>query len=315
MLLVALVEAEPIVDWAKAGWEWLGFLGAFGTLGALGYRFAVCDRVYGDALLLSPGDHGAGVSAALGRTDATAGLIGFVGALLATASLFGKMLRPAAKGGQSVIEYASQGDAMRTFTVVATLAVVVLFALAWRRVHAAWPFAMALAIALILRNAVVGEWAKLINPLHETGGALWLGTLFVLVVAGFPAAAHPDVPAPVRSALFARMVKAFNPLALGGAVLSAVFGVTTALRHVPRLDAMWSTPYGLVLDAKLCLVAAIAGMGFHNWRRLTPQIGTDAGSVALNRSARREVMVVAVLLLVTAILVSTPDIDAGPGGP
>lgn len=314
--MVAVVEgAEPIVDWAKAGWEWLGFLGAFGTLGALGYRFAVCDRVYGDALLLSPRDHGAGVSAALGRTDATAGLIGFFGALLATASLFGKMVRPAAKSGQSVIEYAAQGNAMQSFTVIATLAVVVLFALAWRRVHAAWPFAMALAIALILRNAVVGEWAKLINPLHESGGALWLGTLFVLVVAGFPAAADPDVPAPVRGALFARMVKAFNPLALGGAALSAIFGITTALRHVPRLNALWSTPYGLVLDAKLCLVAVIASMGFYHWRHLTPQLGTDPGVVTLSRSARREVMVAAVLLVVTAILVSTPDIDAGPGGP
>jgi copper transport protein len=111
------------------------------------------------------------------------------------------------------------------------------------------------------------------------------------------------------------MVARFSPLALVSSGLLALTGLITAWRHLHVLSNLWSTPYGLTLIVKLCLVLCVVGLGAWNWRRMTPRLGEESAAHALRRSASAEIGVAAVVLVVTAILVSLPAPRApGQGG-
>jgi putative copper export protein len=56
-------------------------------------------------------------------------------------------------------------------------------------------------------------------------------------------------------------------------------------------------------------VLAVVSLGAWNWRRVKPRMGSEEGAKALARSARMEVTVAALVLVVTAVLISLPDPD------
>ena len=101
-------------------------------------------------------------------------------------------------------------------------------------------------------------------------------------------------------------MRAFSPVALVCAGLTAATGVLSAWVHLPALDALWTTRYGWFLLGKLALLSLVAALGAYNWRRVAPALGDATGSVRLRRSARAELAVGGAVLLVTAILVATP---------
>jgi copper transport protein len=110
-----------------------------------------------------------------------------------------------------------------------------------------------------------------------------------------------------RGELAAAMVRAFSPWALASFGTLAVFGLITAWRHLKRLDALWTTPYGYALIVKLCVVGVVLALGAWNWKRQIPKLGTEAGALELEKSATAELWVAFVVLMVTAILVSLPS--------
>ena len=57
---------------------------------------------------------------------------------------------------------------------------------------------------------------------------------------------------------------------------------------------------------KLAILGVVALTGFYNWRFVKPRLGTDDATGHLRRSARVEVAVAVLVLLVTAVLVATP---------
>lgn len=191
--------------------------------------------------------------------------------------------------------------------VVLLIVMAIAFALLTRRVAAAWRVALVATLALALRNLVTLKWAGMVNPLHLVAGSLWIGTLFVLFAAGVPAVMKGAPAAGARGRAVADMVNAFSPLALWSAALLVLMGVVTAVRHLKRVDALWTTPYGWDFLLKLALVFTVFGLGAWNWRRMRPALGEERGAVAIQRSARAELTVAAVVLLVTAVLVSLPS--------
>jgi copper transport protein len=193
----------------------------------------------------------------------------------------------------------------RPALVQVTLAVLTLigFALATARVASGWPLAALGWLLGMVRAAFFGQWSRLVNPLHEVGAGLWIGTLFVLIAVGLPTALRSGLAPARRGTLAAGMIHAFSPFALGSASLLAVFGVVTAVLHLKRLDALWTTPYGWTFIAKL----AVAGLGAYHWRAVRPRLGTESAAADLQRSARLELIAAVIVLVLTAVLVSLPS--------
>jgi putative copper export protein len=159
---------------------------------------------------------------------------------------------------------------------------------------------------LVLRTIAAGRWTALVNPLHGAAASLWIGTLFVVVVVGLPAILRSSLPADRRGPLIAELVARFSSLALAAAALLGVTGIITAWRHLKYLAALWTTPYGYAFDIKMCVVLVVVGLGAWNWRRMRPRLGTEAAAHELRRSATAELAFAAVVLVITAVLVSLP---------
>ena len=212
-----------------------------------------------------------------------------------------------------VIDAIVAAGGRQTFQLACAGVLMVCFALATRRSKMAWVVAGATAISLALRNIVSGRWFSMVNPLHEVAASLWLGTLAVLIVAGIGSVFRASVPIEKRGGLVAEMVSSFSPLALSAATLLGITGVTTAWRHLKHLDALWTTPYGYALDAKLCVVLIVVTLGAWNWRRMSPQLGDEKAAQAIKRSATMELSFAAVVLALTSLLVTLPS--PGQSGP
>jgi putative copper export protein len=146
--------------------------------------------------------------------------------------------------------------------------------------------------------------AILADGLHVLGASSWLGTLTVVLIAGLTAATRQ---APGTRGLLARsVINAFSPVALASAGIAAVTGVFAAWLHVGTIPNLWGTRYGIILLIKLAILGIVALTGFYNWRVVQPRLGSDEATTSLHRSARVEVVVAVLVLLVTAILVASP---------
>jgi len=127
-----------------------------------------------------------------------------------------------------------------------------------------------------------------------------------VVIAGLAPLLGSALNSEQRGRYAAAMINAFSPLALGSAFVLVVFGVWTACRHLKRLNALWTTPYGYALIAKLVVVAVVVALGAWNWRRQRPLLGTESAATAIRRSATAELVAALVVLILTAIVVALP---------
>lgn len=150
-----------------------------------------------------------------------------------------------------------------------------------------------------------GRWGYPLDVLHVLGGGAWLGTLTVMVTAGFAATRGLDEDS--RERRIAAMVHAFSPIALTGAATTVLAGLTLAFRYLGgSVPALWTTGYGRTLLVKLAVLAAVVGFGAYNWRIQGPRLGTPAASTRIRRSSLLELTLGTILLAVTALLVSMP---------
>jgi putative copper export protein len=287
------MQAEPLLQLSDVTKEFIGFLALFLGAGPIGFRYFALRARSGQA------DHVFYNDAA--QRAAAIGLIGvIVGLIIAWTGL------PALAAKRHV----AAGTLLTTDPATAMqfgfLALALIgYALAGMRVGAGWVLAAIGVIAGALRLVFLGQWSRLVNPVHSLAAALWIGTLFVLVVAGLSALfAHE--PRGRRGAIAADMVNGFSPLALtmGGVVV--VFGLITAWRHLHVLSNLWSTPYGYALIVKLLFVGTVFALGAWNWRRQRPTLGTQDAAVSIRRSAMAELTVATLVLVATAVVVSLP---------
>ena len=116
----------------------------------------------------------------------------------------------------------------------------------------------------------------------------------------------------------AGIVKRFSDLATGSIVVVGIAGLAMGWSEVRALHALTSTGYGLLLVAKVAVVAAIAAMGAYNHFRLVPALSQGKSRAALARlrqTLRFEVLgLVAVLALTSVLVVTTPAKSTTQGG-
>jgi copper transport protein len=146
--------------------------------------------------------------------------------------------------------------------------------------------------------AIISDW------LHVLGAGVWLGTLAAVMLAGLPAAAFAAEGRATSD--FARIVAAFSPVALLGAGVAGVTGVVNSLFHITAVPDLWRTGYGLMLLAKLALLAIVGAIGFYNWRFVLPTLSATESPARLRRTAGAELVTGLLVVLVTAILVALP---------
>jgi copper transport protein len=126
---------------------------------------------------------------------------------------------------------------------------------------------------------------------HVVAVAFWIGALVPLAVAmGLPAR---------RRAELMRFSHAI-PIAL---VVMAATGFLLAVIQVRRLDAFWTTNYGLVLSAKLTAVAVLLALAAVNRYALTPRAAGGNGAAA-RRLAGLSVAEVLIALVVLGLVAS-----------
>ena len=129
------------------------------------------------------------------------------------------------------------------------------------------------------------------QALHVLALGAWLGALAVLL--------RTTAPVPVDA--LAAGVRAFSPVARVAAPTMALAGVAALLSHVGT-DGLVGSPYGSVLAGKAVLFAAAASLGYVNWTRRTPLLVDDAGRRRFIATARVELGLAAVALVITAVL-------------
>ena len=140
------------------------------------------------------------------------------------------------------------------------------------------------------------------DMVHLWGAGAWIGTLFVLAACARRHVAGRDG---VRGAT-AEWVRAFSPLALVSFAALALTGLWASWINVGSGAALVGSTYGRTLLLKLALIAGVVALGAYNWKRVTPVLETESGENGfLARSARAEVVLGALVLLVTAALVAT----------
>ncbi|HUQ19040.1 MAG TPA: CopD family protein [Gemmatimonadaceae bacterium] len=286
--------------------EYAGFLSFFAVYGAIGFHFQVLKDLRREPAIDVGGSP-------VDRADRRAAAIGFVGSVLMVVLMLRSLLERAAAKNITLMGAVQAGGGRQIFQIACVSLFFICFALAVQRMRTGWVVAGLVAIAYALRNITTGRWFSNVNPLHEISASLWLGTLLVLAIAGLTTVFRSDVTSDERGRLVATMVSRFSPLALSAAALLGITGVTTAWRHLKHLNALWTTPYGFALDAKLCVVALVVVMGAWNWRRMAPKLGNEEGAAAITRSATTELGFAAIVLAITALLVSLPS--PGPSGP
>ncbi|HET7584131.1 MAG TPA: CopD family protein [Gemmatimonadaceae bacterium] len=290
--------AEPLFAWRDVILEYVGFLGTFAMFGAAGFWAAVA----------RPFLRREGAGGAMHRAAPTAARIGLAGTLVLLVRTVVAIAMRAAERGTPLMTALFGANAVTTVGLVLLAIILVLYALlTGGKRRWAWPLATVAVLAFALRNVLRLQWTAMVNPVHVLAAGSWLGTLGVFVAAVLPLARRgmlsPRGSGPSVSTLLAR----FSNLAIASALVLVASGVTTAWRHLHRLDALWTTPYGYTLLAKLTLVAVVIILGAHNWRRVGPRVTQDEQANELRKTARAELAAALGVLALTALLVSIPS--------
>lgn len=294
--------------------RWVQFLALVLTVGAVWFRQFVLGRI---------GREGSAYASVRGAAEGRAARIGHAAVVgLAVTLLLRLLAQSYAMHGASDafnVTLSAQMIAKTTWGMgwLVQLAGVIIagagFHMAARMRSFGWRLAALGIVLLALSLALSGHAASaprlrviavVADVLHVLGASGWLGTLAVVLIAGLsPVAGRIDAE---RGPMVADLIHAFSPVALASAALAAATGTFAAWLHVGTIPNLWSTRYGITLLVKLGVLGIVTMTGFYNWRFVRPRLGTDDATRHLVRSARVEVAVAILVLLVTAVLVASP---------
>lgn len=294
-----MAPAEPLLVWTDPPRELIGFLASYLPLGALGFQFGVLWPA------LRAGGPGRNV---LGTASHRAALIGLIGTLFGACAILISVLNRVHVTGAGWTDtlILLRGPVVTRVWLVALAAVG--FALVLARQEWGWCLSLVGMLWIQLGGIAIlftKRWMGMANSLHVFGGSLWLGTLFVMMVAGVGVAFRAE--ASERDAAVGTLVRRFSAIALTGAGLLGVTGVITAWRHLHRWSSFWTTPYGWALDAKLVVVCFILGLGFYHWKKAGPNLNSSEAVATFRKTAWRELKLAGLVLIITSVLVSLPS--------
>lgn len=129
-----------------------------------------------------------------------------------------------------------------------------------------------------------GDWtvAVAIDWAHLMAAGAWVGSVFAMSLVIFPRLLRAGTAAVGWSAeIFQRLST------LSGAALAVVLaaGIYNAVTRLGSVAALWTTPYGIILDVKLSIVLAMILIGAHNRYSKLPRLLLAAGRPAAATAA------------------------------
>jgi putative copper export protein len=298
IIRAALLLADADIDFTAVDvvHEYVGFLGTFFIVGAVAFYF----------LLLRPALPSD--SPARGIAARAAARIGVLGGVLRLLAILMSAMAAMNEKHLTFFEALSRRPAILLGTAVTVIAILAFAGAAFAAsgVALSWTIAGIATLVIALRGVLTTELEELVNPVHVFAASMWIGTLFVLVVAGLTTALSGALSPSERDPAIAIMVNRFTTVALWSAGVLVLTGLTTAWLHLGSVPALWTSIYGKTLMVKLCLVAVVFTLGGYNNWRMKPAMGTEAGARKLQRSATYEIGIAAIVLIVTAVLVNLP---------
>lgn len=285
------------------------FVALLAIIGAVAFRFFVLGRIVG----LDAADR-------VAIEKSVASRAALLAAVYVVAALVRLYLQNRLMHGDSTMNAAEMRDmsmgtdwgAAWRIQAIAGFAALLSLMLARARSAIGW-YATALCAAALAIGTTLGSHAHVapVQPglvsafdfLHILAASGWMGSLLWLAAAGLPLIqSSPDN----RARRAAALVQSFSPVALANASLLAITGFISAKYKFAHWAPLWTTTYGQVLLVKLACLVVVAAIGYHNWKRVLPTLGTDEATGHLERSARLELAGGLLVIIVTAVLVATP---------
>ncbi len=138
---------------------------------------------------------------------------------------------------------------------------------------------LAAAATLILPGAV-GHAAQtsprglsiVLDVVHLGSGSLWLGGLIGLLVLWLSLADAAPPGAPSRVQVLAHVVPRFSNVAFVSVLLLLATGTGATIVHMPAVNALWDTGYGVAILVKIGLLIAALVLGAGNLLRTKPRL-------------------------------------------
>ena len=292
--------------------RWSGFVALLAMIGVVAFRYGVLPRLGRDPAHLEVAQ----------RAELAAWHVALGAAALSVATLMTRLwlqassLGPDAWNGErlELLLWGTGWGLAWVLQAIATLAFVLgLFvARAPYGRAAGWMGAAAGAVLLAAVPALSGHAASVSrfsavaivsDTVHVLGAGVWLGTLLAVLAVGIPAAMTAGA---AGNGAVPAMVRAFSPLGLAGGAAVGLTGVINTIFQIDAVSDLWATGYGRALVVKLLLLAGVGALGWYNWKRVLPTMDSEAGPQRLRRTARAELGLAAVVLLITAVLVALP---------
>jgi putative copper export protein len=168
----------------------------------------------------------------------------------------------------------------------------------WRRARMLTSIVMAAGAALVMplpgHGGSHGTSNWIYHSTHLLGAGLWMGTLAGVLVTTRTIWQSGDE---ATSTLLRRLLGSFSPIAIAGATLAIGTGTVLAWNHVMTFEYLRDTEFGRTVALKVFFVAVTVGLGFLNWRRLTPRAVDNASRRRLRRIAVIEALIAFVAIL------------------
>ncbi len=148
--------------------------------------------------------------------------------------------------------------------------------------------------------SVILDW------LHLVTGSIWIGGLIGLLILWV------SLPVSHRVAGLAAVVPRFSKVAFVSVLLLLGTGTWATVNHMPTLNALWLTGYGVAILVKIGLLIAAMALAAGNLLRTTPrlaasgdrpELGTPAAG-RLRRAVSGEALLIAAAVFAAAVLSS-----------